>query len=78
MTTREYAGGELRREEVLRVADYDLRRKAAKRDARRRLSDDRAAPATEVRCPAESLHAPQLRCIQSWKRVCEMSGVRRT
>jgi hypothetical protein len=41
MTTREYAGGRLQREDVLRVADTDLRRRAAKRDARRRLSDDR-------------------------------------
>ena len=57
MTTREYAGGELRREEVLRVADYDLRRKAAKRDARRRLSDDRRAPAAEARHPANTLPA---------------------
>ncbi len=43
MTTREYADGELQCEEVLRVADYDLRRKGAKREARRRLSDETRA-----------------------------------
>lgn len=64
MTTREYADGALRREEVLRVADYDLRRKAAKRDARRRLSDDRRAPAAEVHCAAQSLRALQLHRVQ--------------
>ncbi|KAK9845966.1 hypothetical protein WJX81_007112 [Elliptochloris bilobata] len=49
MTTREYADGQLRREEVLRVADYDLRRKAAKRDARRRLSNEGPLLAEEAR-----------------------------
>ena len=52
MTTREYADGELQREEVLRVADYDLRRKGAKREARRRLSDETRAAvlAASLRC----------------------------
>ena len=76
MTTREYAGGELRREEVLRVADYDLRRKAAKRDARRRLSDDRRAPAAEARQrPASTL--PLLRIFQRMQALLTGTSVSR-
>lgn len=76
MTTREYAGGELRREEVLRVADYDLRRKAAKRDARRRLSDDRRAPAAEARRhPAETLPAPHLPAHAGSESRCQFLNV---
>jgi hypothetical protein len=55
MTTREYAGGRLQREDVLRVADTDLRRRAAKRDARRRLSDDHRDAGQVPRAPRVQL-----------------------